>query len=227
LVRSVDVSGMPGGNVTDKTWSFDSIAERYDAVVEWDTRTYYARYGEVLDAVVTRAGAGPGVRVLDIGTGTGNLAVRCLAVGASVVGLDPSEPMLARAREKVPAEADAVFRQCDEPFLDIPYPDGAFDAVVSTYAYHHIPHRLRGASVREMVRVLAPGGRWVLGDLCFQDAADETRALRELNWLEEEYFTRLDELRAAFAQVGMEIKPEQFTPATWVVLGVRGRASPG
>ena len=78
----------------DKTWEFDQRqAERYDAMVAIDTQHYYARYDAVLDTVVELANLGPDKRVLDIGTGTGNLVVRCLGTGAHVVGVDPSAPM--------------------------------------------------------------------------------------------------------------------------------------
>ena len=83
-----------------KTWHFDDYdwSDRYDDVVS-QGNTYYARYDEVLDFAVAAAGISPGMRVLDIATGTGNLALRCLACGAEVVGLNPSERMLASARE--------------------------------------------------------------------------------------------------------------------------------
>ncbi len=140
-----------------KTWNFDEWADRYDEGVAADS-PLYARYGEVLDKVVEIADIFPGKIVLDIGTGTGNLVLRCLARDAAVIALDPSKRMLAKAREKVGDDPRAEFHQVDEPFLHIPYPDAYFDAVVSTYAFHHIPHRLKPASVREMVRVLKPGG---------------------------------------------------------------------
>jgi len=207
----------------DKSWDFDRSAERYDANVMSDSRYYHARYDEVLDTVAETANLVPGERVLDIGTGTGNLAVRCLARGAQVVGVDPSESMLAKARQKVGAIAEAEFCHCAEPFLSLPIPDASFDAVVSTYAYHHIPHRLKAKSVREMLRVLKPNGRWVLGDLAFEDEAAEARALRELTWLEEEYFTRIDNLREVFAEFGMRLHTRQFTPVTWVLWTCKAR----
>jgi putative AdoMet-dependent methyltransferase len=201
----------------DKTWNFDSWASRYDVIVAADTETYFARYDAVLDAVVEMAHPAPGERVLDIGTGTGNLALRCLSHDVEVIGLDPSELMLRRAQEKAGPNPRVAFQQVGEPFLCIPCPESTFDAVVSTYAYHHVPHRDRAASVREMVRVLKPGGRWVLGDLVFENEEAENRALQAYDWLEEEYFARIDELQEAFADLGMELKARQFTPVTWVL----------
>lgn len=120
----------------------------------------------------------PGMRVLDIGTGSGNLALRCLARGTAVVGLDPSERMLFKAREKVGGDSIVEFHRIDEPFLHIPYPDASFDAVIGSYAHHHIPHRLTPDSICEMIRVLGPGASWVLGDLAFENEQTERRALR-------------------------------------------------
>jgi putative AdoMet-dependent methyltransferase len=201
----------------EKTWNFDNWAQCYDRVVATDSQHYYAHYDAVLDTVVEMAQPASGERVLDIGTGTGNLALRCLTFDALVAGLDPSESMLRKAQEKASSDPRVVFIQVSEPFLRIPYPDSAFDAVVSSYAYHHVPHRQRTESVREMVRALKPGGRWVLGDLVFENEDAERRALREYHWLEEEYFARIDTLRAVFAGMGMKLKARQFTPIAWVL----------
>lgn len=201
----------------DRTWDFDPWAERYDDVVARDNCHYYARYDDVLDAVVKLARLAPGKRVLDIGTGTGNLAARCLTYGAQVVGVDPSASMLAQARGKIGQHRNVELVQCPDPFLQIPYPDAAFDAVVSSYAYHHIPHRLKARSICEMLRVLKPGGRWVVGDLAFKDEAAESKALREFGWLEQEYFARIDSLCNVFADLGILLQAQQFTSVTWVL----------
>lgn len=204
-----------------RSWNFDSWAHRYDQVVATD-QLYYACYDQVLEAVVEVAGIAPGTAVLDVGTGTGNLALRCLARGAAVVGLDPSGQMLAWAREKAARWPEtATFQQIEQPFLHIPYPDASFDAVVSTYAYHHIPQQLKADSMREMVRVLRPGGTWALGDLAFEDEAAEKKALSTFGWLEEEYFSRIDELRAILAGLEMALQARQFTPVTWVLWAAR------
>lgn len=208
----------------DREWDFDDWAESYDAAVA-EGGPYYERYGEVLEAVARRAGCATGAAVLDIGTGTGNLALCCLAHGASVTGLDPSERMLAKAREKVPQGADARLLACEQPFLRIPLPDASCDAVVSTCAFHHIPSEDKPAAMREMLRVLRPGGRWVLGDLVFEDAEAESRALQEHDWLEEEHFTRIDELRAVVAPLGIELNARRFTPVTWVLWATKPGAT--
>lgn len=204
----------------EKTWDFDSWAERYDHAVTSDSQLY-ARYEEVLGFSVEIANISPRMRVLDIGTGTGNLALRCLARGATVVGLDPSRQMLAKAIKKVGDNPRAEFRQVEAPFLHIPYPDDSFDAVLSTYAFHHIPHNLKPHSVYEMIRVLRSGGTWVLGDLMFEDEKAERKALHQYKWLEEEYFVHIRKLRTVFTNLGMELNARQFTPVTWVLWTIK------
>lgn len=210
----MDVTGNEG------TWSFDDQAEGYDKRVGGTTKLY-ARYDEVLNMVAEIASSAPGNRVLDIGTGTGNLIQHCIAHGAIVVGVDPSEGMLAKAHEKIGNNPNVEFHKIDEPFLDIPYPDACFDAVVSTYAYHHIPDHLKPDSVHEMVRVLKPSGVWVLGDLIFENKETEKDALQEYRWLEDEHFARVEELSPVFEELGMDLNTQQFTPVTWVLWAIR------
>ena len=135
--------------------------------------------------------------------------------------MDPSERMLAEAREKASGYSNGEFQQGEEPFLSIPYPDESFDVVMSTYSYHHIPHRHKPDSAIEMVRVLKPGGTWILGDLVFEDQEEEKKALEQYKWLEEEYFARIEELQPLFLDLGMHLHAQQFTPVTWVLWAVK------
>jgi len=109
------------------------------------------------------------------------------------------------------------FVVADEPFLRIPFSDLSFDAVVSTYAFHHVRNEVKPECVLEMLRVLKRGGMLVLGDLAFQDMESEKKALKEYDWLEEEFFTVIEQLQPVFAESGMELDCRQFTPVTWVL----------
>jgi ubiquinone/menaquinone biosynthesis C-methylase UbiE len=97
-----------------------------------------------------------GKRVLDLGTGTGFLAVLMAQRGAQVVGVDVAEGQLevAAQRARISGVQEAVtFRQMGAESLE--FPDASFDAVVGSFVLHHTD--LRTAS-REVYRVLAPGG---------------------------------------------------------------------
>lgn len=101
----------------------------------------------------------PGHRVLDLGCGTGTLALmiheRCPE--ARVVGLDPDPKALALARRK--AERAGARVDWQQGFADaLPFEDASFDRIVSSLVFHHLPPETVRATIPELRRVLAPGG---------------------------------------------------------------------
>lgn len=116
--------------------------------------------------LVDQAGIRPSHRVLEIGCGTGNLAIliKRLHAGADVVGLDPDPKALARARRKAAREALSV--HLDLGFAEeLPYPDESFDRVLSAFMFHHLEPDGKEKTLREVRRVLKPGGSLHLLDL--------------------------------------------------------------
>jgi ubiquinone/menaquinone biosynthesis C-methylase UbiE len=103
----------------------------------------------------------PGESVLDIGCGTGTLAIAAkqrVGVTGRVYGVDASPEMLARASGKANrAGAEVVFKNGIAERL--PFPDGEFDAVLSTVMLHHLGRKARQKCAHEVRRVLKPGGR--------------------------------------------------------------------
>jgi len=203
-------------NEQSKTWDFDPLAARYDTLVMREAERIYARYNDVLDAVVTHAGIQPGMHVLEIGAGTGNLTQRILARGAHVIGVDPSQAMLAIAREKVGTDANLALRQLPQPFLELPFENETFDAVISSYAFHHIPQEHKAASLSCGLQVLKPGGMWVCGDIAFCNRTAEHDALARYDWLEEEYFTLLDLFTQICTELGLQNGFEAFADFVYV-----------
>jgi tRNA (cmo5U34)-methyltransferase len=117
---------------------------------------------ERLQDEVAAAARGDGVRdVLDLGTGTGETALRVLAVhpGARLIGIDASPGMLGVAREALPAADLRVAR------LEDPLPPGPFDLVVSALAVHHLDGAGKADLFARVAAVLRDGGRFVLGDV--------------------------------------------------------------
>lgn len=96
-------------------------------------------------------GAMPGRRLLDVGTGTGTVAVLAAERGASVVAVDPDEDMLAVAR---PKDSRVTYVNAALPLL--PFPDAAFHAVTANFVINHVGDPR--AALAEMVRVTRPKG---------------------------------------------------------------------
>jgi ubiquinone/menaquinone biosynthesis C-methylase UbiE len=101
-------------------------------------------------------------RLLDVGCGTGAAVRDAAARVERAVGVDLSPAMIARARHLAADVPNAEFQEADSERL--PFADGAFTAILCTTSFHHYPDPRR--AVREMSRVLAPGGRVVIGDGC-------------------------------------------------------------
>ena len=123
----------------------------------WGAGTYErfaARLAPVQDQLIEALQIGPGDRVLDLATGTGEVAVRAARSGAVVTGIDLAEPMLAKARERRVRGAAFRLAQAD----DLPFRKGWFDAVTMRLVVHTLGDR-RGRALAEVRRVLAPEGR--------------------------------------------------------------------
>jgi len=136
---------------------FDALAVEYDDVrrdVGWDPLPH-------VDAAFPEPA---GKRLLDVGCGTGDVAAKLVAAGASVVGTDLSVAMCTRAAERVP----------NTPFLPndlaqgLPFPDASFDGVVALGCLDYLP-KLE-AACDELVRLLRPGGTLLVTiELCGRD----------------------------------------------------------
>ena len=149
---------------------FDRIARRYDFVnrvlsfgidKSWRRRT------------VKRLHLGERPRVLDVATGTGDLAfdIARMVPGATVIGLDPSTQMLAVARQKVAKRglADRI-TLVEGDAQELPYADCEMDAATIAFGIRNVPDRSKG--LRELARVVRPGGR-----ICVLELGEPRRGL--------------------------------------------------
>jgi ubiquinone/menaquinone biosynthesis C-methylase UbiE len=145
----------------------------------------------------------PGEAVLDIGCGTGTLAIaakRRVGPAGKVCGLDASPEMLARAQRKASkANADVILKYAVVEAM--PFPDGQFDAVLSTVMLHHLGRKARQQCVHEVRRVLKPGGRVLAVD--FARPAEGKKGL--LDHFHHHGYVSLHDLVALFSEVGLNI----------------------
>lgn len=140
-------------------WGYDRLAGVHDQLVQEDTRKY-GDYDEALRLVVKWVSAMRGERGLDVGTGTGNLAGQLIHEGAVMAGVDQSNEMLKECQRKFPEMETKLGN-----FLALPYLDGKFDFIVSSFALHHLTSDQMLLAIQEMRRVLKPHGRICIADL--------------------------------------------------------------
>ncbi len=145
----------------------------------------------------------PGESVLDVGCGTGTLAIaakRRVGPTGTVHGIDASPEMLARAEKKARrAGIEVSFKNAAAQAL--PFPDAQFDAVLSTVMLHHLPRKGREECAREIRRALKPGGRALVVD--FAAVAREQKGL--LAHFHRHGHVSLRDMVALLRQAGLDI----------------------
>ncbi len=132
----------------------DWLLPLYDPFLRWIMREDVFK-----SRLVREARIAAGQRVLDLGCGTGTLTllVERLHPGATVVGLDGDPKALEIARRKAQAAGSRIVFDRGLSY-DLPYPDSSFDRVVSSLVFHHLTLEHKRETLREVDRVLAPGG---------------------------------------------------------------------
>jgi ubiquinone/menaquinone biosynthesis C-methylase UbiE len=139
---------------------FPALTRIYDPVVGLTSRE--RRFKELL---VDQAAPAAGQRILDLGCGTGTLAIQVKQrePRAEVVGLDADSAMLSQAREK--AERAGVELALTEGLsTELPFEDGGFDVVLSTLFFHHLDPEPKRQTAHEIARVLRSGGELHVAD---------------------------------------------------------------
>jgi ubiquinone/menaquinone biosynthesis C-methylase UbiE len=196
---------------------FDRWADSYE---QDRTSRWLAR---VQDAALATLELRGDDRLVDVGCGTGAAVRDAASLVERAVGVDLSPAMIRRARQLGAGLPGVEFHEADSERL--PFPDGAFTALLCTTSFHHYPNPQQ--AVREMARVLAPAGRVVIGDGCSDRLI--TRLLdRALRLLQPSHvrFYRSYELEGLLAGAGLaKQSSRQLWQGGYVIIAAR-RESP-
>ena len=165
---------------------FDRIVPRYDLLNRLMTGGRDIAWRRLAVREALRERARETCDVLDVATGTGDLAIALRDAGAgTVIGLDFSAPMLARAARKDARSVETANRLVtwlEGDAMALPFPDRAFDAVTVAFGLRNMPSYM--GALREMGRVLRPGGTLV----CLETTSFRAPVLKNaLDW----YFSRV------------------------------------
>ena len=186
---------------------FDSWAYEYDEDVrKTDERGDYpfAGYREVLTRIGDIVLADGPCDVVDAGFGTAVLTKRLYDAGCRIWGQDYSKTMIEIAQEKMP-DAKLYFSDLSLS-LASPLLAQRYDFAVVTYALHHFTLEQKCILLRRLLLCLKPGGTVLVGDIAFEDAADEAacRARFAEEWDDDEIYMHFDEMKEFFPSLTYE-----------------------
>lgn len=180
---------------------FDSWADNYDKDMELEAEknSYpFAGYREVHESITETILKKKGATVLELGFGTGTLASELYSNGCEIYGQDYSARMTELAQAKIPG---AHLYQKDfgeglaEPLLEKKY-----DFIVATYAMHHLTDEQKISLIHDLLGLLKPGGRILIGDIAFGSRGEMNACRQEYidEWDDEEYYFAADEFAKEF-----------------------------
>ena len=186
---------------------FDLWADGYDKSVSLSEEADeypFAGYKKVLGTIYSVIRSGSGKRILDVGFGTGILSKKLYDEGYLIYGVDFSKKMIDLSKEKMP---DATLIQYDfSQGLPICLRGETFDAIVCTYAIHHLSDSQKIKFIRELLACLSAGGKVLIGDVAFPTVKEleQCRARSGDRWDEDERYPVAEVLRLSFPAMRFE-----------------------
>ena len=170
---------------------FDLWSDNYDTQVEISDKENvypFAGYKKVLSTVYEKVRKQNPKNILDIGFGTGILAKKLYDDGYNIYGIDFSNEMLKKAKQKMPNAELLQFDFTDG--LPKEFEQKQFDVILSTYAIHHIDDEAKKLYILKLLKSLNPKGILIFGDVAFETEKDMEAARKKdyEEWDDEEYY---------------------------------------
>ena len=154
---------------------FEKWADSYDQSVlgnDIEYKEVFEGYHDILDEVVVLTNG----KVMEFGSGTGNLTIKLLESGHHVIAVEPSLSMRKIAEQKILNRDQVRFVQGD--FLHFPLLEKV-DTIVSTLAFHHLTDEEKACAIKEYGKLLSKGGKIVFADTLYESLDAYVLAIHE------------------------------------------------
>jgi ubiquinone/menaquinone biosynthesis C-methylase UbiE len=206
---------------------FDSWASSYDETVYGHDNEYsevFSGYAEILEYICQGVRGKEGT-IIEIGVGTGNLTKMLYDHGLNIVGIEPSQEMRKIAQSKLPS-----VKILDGHFLSIPV-RGKVDAIVTSYALHHLTLDEKREALRYLDGLLNENGKMIIADTMFESEAYKENLLEyvrdcgTLNLLKDlnsEYYEYVDDLCQLFREMNYTYEIIKMNKYVWMISAVKG-----
>lgn len=215
------------GHVGKDTLAFEALfnewAATYDQTVmdkEGEYNEVFQGYPSILEAVVDHIPS-HSERILELGVGTGNLSVKILAQGYALIGIEPSVEMRKIVQRKgIPMDLR------EGHFLNIPLQaEEQVDAIVSSYAFHHLTLEEKQEALQLMKVFLKPKGKIIFADTSFKNSEEKQSLMEKVHQqnkmalyqdLETEYYEYVADLEALYQKAGFNVQFIRQNQFVWL-----------
>ena len=176
---------------------FDLWSGDYDKTVnvtDINNNYPFAGYKDLLNSIYRTIMNKRPATILDIGIGTGTLALKLYEGGNSITGIDFSKDMLEKTKSKMP---EAILFECDfSKGLPPELQDRKYDFIISTYAFHHLSDKEKISFIFKLIDYLNDNGVILIGDVAFQNRADleACKSSYGSEWDDDEHYIVFSEL---------------------------------
>ncbi|PHV70539.1 cysteine synthase [Sporanaerobium hydrogeniformans] len=207
---------------------FDNWADAYDGTIMASTGEYlevFENYDSILKDTVAAIHKPEGALVLDLGSGTGNLAHQAALAGYRVLGIEPNERMRQIAKAKYPS-----ITFLEGTFLNLPHSDEQVDAIISSYAFHHLSDQEKGAAIKLFASKLKNHGKVIFADTTYASVEAQKSLLQEAEAkgyksltrdLKTEFYTTHQVLEKLFKNQGFSIQFVQKNKFVWILIATK------
>ena len=203
---------------------FDEWAQSYDHTVMGGDLEYKAVFDQY-DQILSRVSELAAGNVLEFGVGTANLTEKLINRGLNIWGVEPSQSMRTKAKEKFPD-----LKLFDGDFLNFPIIDVPIDSIVSTYAFHHLTDGEKDQALSIYGQLLKKNGKIIFADTMYKDIeskraiimeAEEKRFFNLLHDLNTEYYPLKETLEGLFDKNGFQVSFEPLNKFVWLIEAIK------